>query len=386
MAPYPLIANEIRTLKKKRILIVSRSFYPMNSPRSFRTTELVKEFARQGHEVTLLTLKNEEFHKPFEDQFGVTIKHLGDLTFPGIPIPEKKGVGHYAMRILSRGLYLFFEYPAIELMFRVRKALRKEGDYDLMITIAMPHTTHWGAALARKKDHPIAGFWAADCGDPYMGQTLDTFNKMFYFSYFEKLFCRKADAITVPIEEAKNGYYPEFRDKIEVIPQGFNFDDMKIDKNAYVKNDVPTFAYAGSLIPGGRDPRSFLDFLIDLEEDYRFILYTKSLDLVQPWAERSKGRIEIRDFIPRNVLLEKLSKMDFLVNFENRSSLMAPSKLIDYHLTGRPVFSVSGDQFDQDNFTRFLKGDYRDKMAIQNLDRYRIENVCAKFLELESSL
>ena len=34
---------------KKRILIVSRSFYPDNSPRAFRTAELSKEFARQGH-------------------------------------------------------------------------------------------------------------------------------------------------------------------------------------------------------------------------------------------------------------------------------------------------------------------------------------------------
>ena len=32
----------------KRILIVAFSFYPIISPRSFRTTELAKELARQG--------------------------------------------------------------------------------------------------------------------------------------------------------------------------------------------------------------------------------------------------------------------------------------------------------------------------------------------------
>lgn len=30
------------------ILIVSGSFYPQNTPRSFRTTELAKEFGRLG--------------------------------------------------------------------------------------------------------------------------------------------------------------------------------------------------------------------------------------------------------------------------------------------------------------------------------------------------
>ena len=35
------------------ILIVSGDFFPNNSPRSFRTTELVKELANRGNEVTL---------------------------------------------------------------------------------------------------------------------------------------------------------------------------------------------------------------------------------------------------------------------------------------------------------------------------------------------
>ena len=52
---------------KKRILIVSRSFYPDNSPRAFRTTELSKEFARQGHHVTVITPRVKE-HREFEQE------------------------------------------------------------------------------------------------------------------------------------------------------------------------------------------------------------------------------------------------------------------------------------------------------------------------------
>ena len=39
----------------KKILVVSSAFYPENSPRSFRTTELVKELARQGKLETLVS-------------------------------------------------------------------------------------------------------------------------------------------------------------------------------------------------------------------------------------------------------------------------------------------------------------------------------------------
>lgn len=369
-------------MKKKNILIISRSFYPRQSPRSYRTTELVKEFARQGNEVTLLTPKDDEQHVPFEEEFGVTIEDLGPLKLPEIEMNKSNRFIYLAQRILRRALKLFFEYPDIELMYRVKQSLKRERDYDLMISIAVPHPIHWGVAWARTKHHPVAASWVADCGDPYMGAKLDSFNKLFYFKYFEKWFCKKADVITVPIESAKEGYYPEFRDKIEVIPQGFDFEEVDVSHSASQNNDVPTFGYAGSLIPGGRDPRLLLDYLLEQDKEFKFILYTRTTGMIEPYLEKAEGRIEIRDYIPRKKLLNKLAGMDFLVNFENASSLMMPSKLIDYYLTGRPVLSVSGTELDRGSVDEFLEGNYEQKYDFKNMDRYRIENVCKRFLEL----
>ena len=366
----------------KKILIVSRSFYPMNSPRSFRTTELVKEFARQGHDVTLLTLKNDEYHLPFEEEWGVKIKDLGPLRFPKVELNGSNGGLRIIKRIVRRGLHLLFEYPDIELMYRVKEALLKEKDYDLLISIAVPHPIHWGVAWARSKDDSIAGTWVADCGDPYMGAKLDSFNKLFYFKYFEMFFCKNADHITVPLESAREGYFPEFKDKIKVIPQGFDFEAIEIDQSAYVSHDVPTFAYAGGFIPGGRDPRAFLEYLVSLDMEFKFIVYTKNTDLVHPFLKKANGRIEIRDYIPRPELLKTLSKMDFLVNIENESSLMMPSKLIDYYLTGRPVLNISGTSLVTDNVNQFLNGVYHKKYEYEDIDQFRIEKVCKKFISL----
>lgn len=369
-------------MERRKILIVSRSFYPDNSPRSFRTTELVKEFARQGNKVTLLTPKNDKFHVPFEKKFDVTIKNLGSVRLPEININGSNVLINFLRRAVRRGLLQLFDYPNIELMYRVKKALKVESNYDLLISIAVPHSIHWGVAWAWRTNTPIANTWVADCGDPYMGQTLDSFPKLFYFKYLEKAFCRKADYISVPLEEAKKGYYPEFREKIKVIPQGFKFDEVEIDYSSYTRHSVPTFAYAGGFIPGGRDPRTFLDYLINLEKDFKFILYTKSIDLVEPWVKKSEGRIELRDYIPRSELLEILSKMDFLVNFENDSSLMMPSKLIDYYLTGRPVLNISGELLNREAISQFLAGDYTNKFKYNGMNPYRIENVCCRFLDL----
>ena len=103
---------------------------------------------------------------------------------------------------------------------------------------------------------------------------------------------------------------------------------------------------------------------------------------MEPWKENMNGKIEIRDYIPREQLLKELSKMDFLVNFENSTALQMPSKLIDYYLTGRPVLSVPSQNFDRDAIDKFLNGDYSKQIDFNNMDRYRIEHVCSRFLEL----
>ena len=369
-------------MEKKKILIVSRSFYPMNSPRAFRTTELLKEFARQGHDVTLITTKNEEVHSEFERKYGVTIKDLGQLKFPPVNLNGSTKSWRLIKRAVRRGLLQFFEYPDIELIWKVKKALKKESSYDLLISIAVPHPVHWGVSLARSRENPIAGTWAADCGDPYMGLTLDSFRKLFYFKHIEKYFCRKADYITVPFEGAREGYYPEFHEKIKIIPQGFNFREVEIDQDMYQPNPVPTFAYAGGLVPGGRDPKKFLSYLVQQNRDYHFILYTKSRGLVEPWLSKGKGKIEIRDYIPRKELLKVLSQMDFLVNFDNETPLQMPSKLIDYYLTGRPVLSVGSREVNPDLIDQFLEGNFENQFQYENINQYRIGTVCNNFLML----
>lgn len=372
-------------MSKKKIIIVSRPFYPVNSPRSFRTTELVKEFARQGHDVTLFTIKDDSHHIPFEEEHGIKIKDLGRPAPPLVDMSSlSKGsrFGVLLKRVVRRSLHQLFLYPDIQLMYLVKKALKEERGYDLLISIATPHPIHWGVAWAWRNKDTIADTWVADCGDPFMGAHLDSFGKLFYFKYFEKSFCRKADYITVPIEEAKEGYYPEFREKIRVIPQGFNFNEVKVKPGAHSRNGIPKFAYAGGLIPGGRDPRRFLEYLVSREKKFTFILYTKSRGLVEPFLEKADGRIEIRDYIPREQLLQELSGMDFLVNFENATSLQLPSKLIDYHLAGRPVLSVDGTNINRAAIDQFLEGDYRSRLQFNDVDKYRIENVCRQFLEL----
>lgn len=363
----------------KRILIVASSFYPIISPRSFRTTELAKELARQGHEVTVrIPFKGYDYTQYAADH-NLVFKDLGRIRFKDLTIT---GSGALLMikRLIRRMLGLLFEYPWIELFFIIPKSLRHEQEYDLMISVAVPYPVHWGVAKARSRKHRIADTWVADCGDPYMGDTTDSFRKLFYFKYVEKWFCRKADYLTVPFEGAVSAYYPEFHNKIRIIPQGIRLDDLKIPE--YRKTTpYPVFAYSGGFIPGKRDPRALLQFLTECGREFRFIVYTSQEYLLLPFRKALGEKMEIRSIIPREKLLIVLADMDFLINFDNNTSTQLPSKLIDYAITGRPVLNItSGSDFSQ--LLRFMDYDYSDRMNLASPQTYDIKVIARAFTDL----
>lgn len=355
-----------------KILIISGDFFPYNSPRSFRTTELVKQFVRLGHDVTLYIPKDNKNRDAFLKDFPIKLKFY-DIS-QGI-----KGTGLMA-RVISRLLNQFFEYPDVCMVSSIKNKLLKESGYDLLISIAMPHPIHWAVGKLYNNGHKIADTWVADCGDPYMLCGTNRIPRPFYFKKIEKLWCRNCSYISVPTKEAKSGYYPEFINKIRVIPQGFDFSEIKLKE--YKKNLVPTFVFSGNIIPHVRDPRPLMDYLCKLNRNFKFIFYTTKHHLLTPYKESLGDKLEINSYIPRLDLLYELSGVDFLVNIENSTTVQTPSKLIDYSLTGRPILSVNPLDLDTKVIDEFLDGNYSHQFKINNLEQYNIINVANHFLNL----
>jgi hypothetical protein len=368
-------------MDKKKILIVSRSFYPEISPRAHRTTVLAKEFVRQGHEVTVLTLKKTE-HFDFEKTHRLTIKDLGKKLFSGININRKNKFTSLFFRAMRRLLNLFFEYPDIGFMFQVAKRLKNESGYDLLISIAAPHSIHWGVSRIWKRNSIIAKTWVADCGDPYMMATGDTFSKLFYFKFFEKSFCEKADYITVPVEEAKSAYYPEFLRKIEVIPQGFEFPLIKNSKKQ-VNNSIITFAYSGTVISYKNFAIPFLKLLNECKKPFMFLVFTENKNFfIKYLTQEAFNKCKISGYISRDELIKSLIKVDFLIYFPYKKQSQKPLKLIDYHYTGKPILEYRNDNISRQAFYEFMDFNFSKRIPAEDINQYRIENVSARFLSL----
>ena len=366
-----------------KVVIISQNCYPYISPRANRATELAKEFARQGHSVTLYALMGNYDYSAFINMYGIQLLNLGQSLW-GLQDNSNYCKKSWFAKVVALLFGKYLDFPKCELKGMVYKALTNEKDIDLLITIAHPHTIHWGAAKYVRHFPNMIKKWIADCGDPYMLNP--HVHYPWYFKYVEKNWGRLCDYITVPIEEARNAYYPEFSDKIRIIPQGFDFDHNNLAE--YEKNIVPTFAFAGIFYERLRDPRAFLNYLCEIVDDFKFVIYINDTPYyrtafhLDEYKEKLGDKLEIHSFIPRSDLLFELSKMDFLVNIKNASGVQQPSKLIDYALTGRPILEISSDFSDHIVFEEFCNGDYQHKTIVNNMERYNIKNVVNEMLSL----
>ena len=368
-------------MRSKKIIIISRAIYPANYPRSFRATELAIEMARCGHDVSLYGVLGRYDYKDFEKKYNVKIKNICKPLFSTLN-SDGKSRNSFLDEVLHRALKRPLEFPDIELAFHIPRILRTNRDVDLLISVAIPFPLHWGCALAKQMNSKkFPHVWVADCGDPYMGNFVSNAKPFFYFKYIEKWFCKHADYLSVPIKKAQDGYYKEFHSKIKVIPQGFRF-DLKRPEVDDQMNPIPTFAYAGTFYSKFRDPTRFLDYLCTLATPFKFVVFTNTKSLLSPFSLKLGKKLEIRDYLPRDVLLSFLCKMDFLVNFDNGTTIQSPSKLIDYALSNRPILSLTSAFNEQRIFEEFMQKDYRERFIVQDLKKYHISNVVDQFIKL----
>lgn len=359
----------------KRILIVSKYFYPEITPRAFRAFELAKEFSRMGHDVRVLTDKKKTDFKKIETKYKIRIDDIIQ------PVKEPRKETNLINKLFRFVLKYFFQYPESLLVRRFKTVLLEQHEnYDLLISIAYPYQVHFGVALAMRENSNLTKTWIADCGDPFIKSEMARLPYPFYYHFIENWFCKQPDFITVPMREAKSAYPKGCQKKLVVIPQGFDFGEVRHRKKK--NNSVPTFAYAGNLSSGLRDPRPLLDYLIERGKDFKFVIYTKNRGFLTAYEKKLEGKLEFRDFVPRKVLLEELSEMDFLLNIENKTMGQKPSKIIDYALLKKPILSIRMDNVNTKVVLEFLNKDYRNGLVVKDLESYNIKSVANKFINL----
>ena len=184
------------------------------------------------------------------------------------------------------------------------------------------------------------------------------------------------------MENARVAYAPIIdNSKIRIIPQGFNFNDTPLA--AYKRNNIPTFSYAGVFYMDIRNPTFLFDYLTSLNIEFKFKIYMRKPNPeVEYFIEKYKpilgNKLEIMYGLDRKALIFELSKSDFLININNTMTSQLPSKLIDYGITKRPIFSCDSKNFDAEMFNSFMRGEFEGEFKV-DISQYDINILARSF-------
>ena len=375
-----------------KIAILTAVFHPELHPRAFRAYELAKEYAIQGHdvEVFLLTrIKGFDYEQLSQElHIKITILPLYTRELGAENVFQQT---HPLLRWIHWGYRWLLEYLLAGNLFaystRIAEHLRQEMQQkDMVIALSTPFMNLLGLA---KYVHQLPyntkkkTVYIADSGDPfyYSQQT----KRALYFKWVEKWVYRHFDYLSIPTSDAIPAYAPLIpREKIQIIPQAFNMRDVHLSPAP--TGDIPTLAYAGVFYQDIRNPEFLLQHLCTLTEDFRFHVYLRHRDphitsVLDKYQKQLGNKLIIHYSVKRTELLYRLSECHFLINISNTTSTQLPSKLIDYGITKRPVYSFDKQSFNPQVFAAFMHGDYTHAMPI-DIRPYDIEVVTKQFIEL----
>jgi hypothetical protein len=375
-----------------KILILTAHFNPEIHPRAFRADELAREFSSKNHDVTVMTLRTITSFDYAEHEriTGIKIIRLNLYNRQNVLYKKKYISSSRLSLFVKRKLRFVIEYLIGGRLFinsiKIKNALDLNNRYDMVIALSTPFMNLLGLALfIRKNKHPNT-LYVADSGDPfYRSQQI---KRAFYFYFIEKYVYQKFDYLSVPAKASMSAYTGLIEDyKIKIIPQGFNLEKVKLNKPS--EHGKIIFAYSGVFYLDIRNPEFLFKTLLKLDVDFRFDIYLRERDasvskLIKTYQDKLGDKLNIKYGLKREDLIYELSSVDFLINIENKTTNQIPSKLIDYAITRRPIYSCNSQNYNEKDFIKFLNRNYSSSKYI-DASKYDIKLIAEEFISLLKS-
>ena len=337
-----------------KILIISHQYLPHLSPRTTRWKLIIEELVNRGHEVTLLTGTYPDFKNKninvlyFGNKNNINIvSNLREKSKQVTSGDSIKKVFYGALKKIYRFFINYLAWPDYSMLwiyqiYKNRNNISK--DYDVIISVSLPFSSHIGAYLINKK---AKKHWIMDIGDPFSLKIDAPENNRFLYSglnkRYEKKFYSLADNILFTHQDALNNHKQFFdipSDKLFVANPISNFDKGLFDNAlSYDYSSRPIkISYFGIFTKGVRSPASFLE-LVKKNNEFEFSWYVN---------EDSKKIIKSCDINDdKHLFYSQVSREDAqklmvnsahcLLSIGNKNPNQIPSKVVEYIATGKPI-------------------------------------------------
>lgn len=375
----------------KKILIISPYYYPNINPRPYRWTKIAEHWAKQGHQVFVVTEKHHDFSKK-QILNGVTVHRVGYAALKSMIPSQRRGEisNDLTKRKNTFGTFvkskaaLFFQFVNDSFWKKIyfpddsalwfRSALHcankiiQQEKIEVMVSVALPFTSHL-VGLKLKQQNPHIQ-WIADCGDPFSFQFEAPLNNPYLYKNIniiaEKKVLRLADSISVTTERTKQRYIdfePQIAHKINVIPPllSDNATEMELIKPLNLDKTKIHFGYFGKFYKVLREPTALLRFIDSIRnadsatlDKFQFHIFGDVFPVFQSVIKK-EPTIIYHGLIAREQVFATMQQMKVLLNIGNTTDYQLPSKAPDYLQSKQHILNLYHN--DNDEFKAFF-GDY----------------------------
>jgi glycosyltransferase involved in cell wall biosynthesis len=265
-----------------KILIISYYFPPINSIASLRPYSWAKFWSQMGHDVTVLTVnespKNTDLKmdcsqfrtiritNPFKKYIKQKVSQ-NSLEVKGATNPRKSIVQKIKFFVQSKGIFATARMPDFnDIIIRKSYAAIKNETFDIAVSTAGPYSEHL-IGYNLKKNGNIK-FWIVDYRDLWTQNHI--FKGLFPFTlieeYLESKINTSADLITTVSEPLAQQIRNKYDlDNVDVIPNGFDFDDLDtLDPKPYWNDGKKHLVYTGAIYQGKQDPSPLFEAIKQL--------------------------------------------------------------------------------------------------------------------------
>jgi len=358
----------------KRVLVVTYYWPPSGGAGVFRWLKFVKYFRNYGWEPIIYTPENPE--APAEDQslltdipenleviktriwepYGIykfiTGKRNQKIGVSFVSQAKKKGFLHGFMVWLRGNLLIpdprvFWIRPSVQRL----ESYIKQNNIEAVITTGPPHSMHL-IGLRLKKRLNIK--WIADFRDPWTNIDFYRELKLTFIAdrihhRLEKKVIRSADAILVVSEQMKTEYLSLNPERIEVITNGF--DDDEVSRGEVALDKKFSIAHIGTL-SASRNPdvlwKALSELVVEIPS-FKDDLMIRLVGQIDFSVRESLSRLNLTQFFEHieflqhseAISLQKQSQVLLLVvnNTPNAAGILT-GKFFEYLGSGRVIFGV----------------------------------------------
>ena len=334
-----------------KILIVSHQFLPHQSPRTTRWKMIYDELNNRGHEVMILT------GTPQEEK-NENIIYVGNKNPEGVVENLRKGsnkshsssllnFGFRLLKLSYRFLYKTFSWPDYSMFWLISILRNKKNlnlDYDYIISVSLPFSSHVAAYIVNKKNKKK---WILDIGDPFLlKKNARENNHLIYFflnKYYETKFYSLAYKILFTHKESLDTHSSYFKIDEKKLIVGkpistFNEEVHELTLSYDYSSRPLILGYFGVLTKGVRSSKNALNYLEEFEY-FNFKWFTNPDSIIEITKHMRNGQNhQFLNMVPRSEALKIMAmSAHCLLSIGNKNSSQLPSKVVEYISTGKPV-------------------------------------------------